>query len=579
MKPKKADAATCGTDDTAISNDPPPSFRIPEAPPFLTPTHANFDACLATSYGGFALEASDALPAAFHQRFRSCLHQLQSTGVLDRRDITQPMGAGTALAPTRVTRCLIGKPGITYKYLGLRMFAHPWRGSSATAACQEMRALSRTLEQRAESCGAPRGRSGFNLTLLNRMEPGASSGAKVEKDYGMGAVSVNWHADSSLQDFSTISVYVAQHPVAAANFDDPAPPPKPPRARPWKVALRVVHEAEGPSMRASATWSGKRDRDTPAVLVPLHDGDAYHMVGPFNHHHQHAVIQPAPASASEGDDGGDGGDGEEEVRYSSTHRVAVEEGHTLDSVRRRALAALATAEAATSAAPPPAATSTSGQSSSSVSPGVPSVSPGDGAGTRMGRVAAQWSEEQACLDMLEFEWIRQFYVQGAAHRDGLPWWTARLSSLEELWLGLERLTRRRVESMRGLRGRSAPPADGLGAEAREEVLERVGVLHAALERRQRMRSAWAQRERDPIFDRLEDGYRPLPCLYAADAMAPERRLSGTLPVELSPVVAELADMREALRAPPRKKRKACYQLARFGVCRIGATCPFAHPTP
>ena len=42
---------------------------------------------------------------------------------------------GTRLAKTRVTRCLIGKPGITYFYLGVRMFAHPWSGPSASAAC------------------------------------------------------------------------------------------------------------------------------------------------------------------------------------------------------------------------------------------------------------------------------------------------------------------------------------------------------------------------------------------------------------------------------------------------------------
>ena len=54
-------------------------------------------------------------------------------------------------------------------------------------------------------------------------------------------------------------------------------------------------------MRAACGALGERDRTTPAVLLPLHDGDAYHMINDFNHHHQHAVIQPensGPAAAA-----------------------------------------------------------------------------------------------------------------------------------------------------------------------------------------------------------------------------------------------------------------------------------------
>ena len=46
-------------------------------------------------------------------------------------DVTQPMGPSTPLAVTKVTRTCIGDPGITYKYLGLRMFAHPWTDDQA----------------------------------------------------------------------------------------------------------------------------------------------------------------------------------------------------------------------------------------------------------------------------------------------------------------------------------------------------------------------------------------------------------------------------------------------------------------
>ena len=313
---------------------------------------------MAASYSSFVHEPADALPSSFHRGFRECLHGIQADGLLARPDITQPMGVGTRLAKTRVTRCLIGKPGITYKYLGVRMFAHPWSGPQCTPACAAMRALSAQLGARAHELGGES--NGFNLVLLNRMTPEARKSAKQERDYGLGPVSVSWHADCSLRDFTTISVYVAQHPLERSNFELPVPPPRPPQPQPWRVALRVVHDAEGPTMRAACGALGERDRTTPAVLLPLHDGDAYHMLGDFNHHHQHAVIQPdndgvsrrdaaraeaataaaaAAAAAGEVEAVGEVG-AAGEVRYSSTHRVAVEEGETVGSVRRRAQQAL-----------------------------------------------------------------------------------------------------------------------------------------------------------------------------------------------------------------------------------------------
>ena len=146
---------------------------------------------MSTAYSGFVHEPAEALPADFHRQFRECLHGIQADGLLARHDVTQPMGLGTRLARTRVTRCLIGKPGITYKYLGVRMFAHPWSGQESTAACAAMGALSARLERRAARCGGER--SGFNLVLLNRMAPEARQSAKQERDYGMEPVSVSWH--------------------------------------------------------------------------------------------------------------------------------------------------------------------------------------------------------------------------------------------------------------------------------------------------------------------------------------------------------------------------------------------------
>lgn len=285
------------------------------------------------------------------------------------------------LARTRVTRCLIGEPGMTYKYLGLRMFSHPWRGASATVPLRALRKLSRKLARRAERLGADPSRCAYNIVLLNRMAPEDAS-SKQESAFGMGAVAVSWHADSSLQDFSSISVYVAEHDAQGDNWDEAACAAGPSAAggpHPWHVALRVVRDVEGPTMRTKLlerTGPAKQDdATTPAVRVPMHDGDAYHMLGAFNHHHQHAVIQGRGA-----------------VRYSSTHRVALEDGHSYSSIRRRCLAALSQSnpvETAQDTARKAGAAAENAEGGGCSALGLDATAP------------AAWQEEQLCLNEVE----------------------------------------------------------------------------------------------------------------------------------------------------------------------------------
>lgn len=60
----------------------------------------------------------------------------------------------------------------------------------------------------AASPAAPGGGScGFNLTLINRMECStAKRDLKPDPLFAMGKCSVSWHADSCLEDFSTIGI-------------------------------------------------------------------------------------------------------------------------------------------------------------------------------------------------------------------------------------------------------------------------------------------------------------------------------------------------------------------------------------
>ena len=46
-------------------------------------------------------------------------------GGLFLRDVVMP--GGKRCTRTVVSRTLVGEPGSTYRYLGLRLFSHPWR--------------------------------------------------------------------------------------------------------------------------------------------------------------------------------------------------------------------------------------------------------------------------------------------------------------------------------------------------------------------------------------------------------------------------------------------------------------------
>ena len=64
------------------------------------------------------------------------------------------------------------------------------------------------------------------------------------------------------------------------------------------------------------------DTVTPAVQMDVGDGDFYYLLGDFNHHHQHCVIAPSTNAAHC-----------PAVRYSSTHRCGLREGHCLQWIR------------------------------------------------------------------------------------------------------------------------------------------------------------------------------------------------------------------------------------------------------
>lgn len=144
---------------------------------FVRPSDPQYNDIVATSYSGLVVEAPEKFPASFHDTFRTALEQLEKDNIY-QFDLTQPTGLGTKVAKTFVSRCLVGDAGITYKYLGLRMFAHPWNKgvTGATPATIAIGRRNQDLVRHTKRLLKQSGRENvgsceFNLTLINRCYP------------------------------------------------------------------------------------------------------------------------------------------------------------------------------------------------------------------------------------------------------------------------------------------------------------------------------------------------------------------------------------------------------------------------
>jgi hypothetical protein len=96
---------------------------------FITPHDKEYLSILKQCYNGFHIMNEHELSLSFHQLFQISLKGLEKEGFF-QYDITQPTGLNSKLSKTFVTRCVVGDAGITYKYLGLRMFSIPWDDNS-----------------------------------------------------------------------------------------------------------------------------------------------------------------------------------------------------------------------------------------------------------------------------------------------------------------------------------------------------------------------------------------------------------------------------------------------------------------
>lgn len=166
------------TDQTLVSK-----FKKLGLKRFITDSDGeDYTRLLKTSYKGFVVDSPSQFDEKFHYLFAKSLLGLEDNQIYSY-DVTQPLGLNTKLAKTYVTRCLVGIPGITYKYLGLRMFAIPWTEGEvgATAESIQIGILNQQLTERTKALLNKDnvnswtddstdflGSCVYNLTLINR---------------------------------------------------------------------------------------------------------------------------------------------------------------------------------------------------------------------------------------------------------------------------------------------------------------------------------------------------------------------------------------------------------------------------
>ena len=235
------------------------------------------------------------------------------------------------------------------------MFSIPWNCNAlgSSQSTQDIGRLndimSRTTRELLVKLGRKQtGSCDYNLTLINRCLPKGESNLKLEPCFNQDEVAVSWHADSCLEHFSSIGVY---HFVDESEEDI--------KRREWRIGLRVYRDAEGPNAKKIKHFRSKDqeqlDSRIPPVAINLPTKYSYFLLDDFNHHHQHAVLA---------------GDG---LRYSSTHRVCRHEGHSFESIRLKCQSFMRKS---------------------------------------LKNLINSLSSFQHTLDEVEFEWIRQYYVQG-----------------------------------------------------------------------------------------------------------------------------------------------------------------------
>lgn len=175
------------------------------------------------------------------------------------------------------------------------MFSYPWDGSDDCDTFKTIGQLNKQLAERTvvllkNSKRPETGSCNYNLTLINRCYPiNGEVKMKLEPTFQKEKCTVSWHADSTLEHYSSIAVY---HCTKALKTKKNPTPKNDPEDASWRISLRVCPNAEGPKAgklkNAAEGVEGADATSAPPLAVPLPTRWSYYLLDDFNHHHQHS---------------------------------------------------------------------------------------------------------------------------------------------------------------------------------------------------------------------------------------------------------------------------------------------------
>ena len=181
--------------------------------------------------------------------------------------------------------------------------------------------------------------------------------------------SVGWHADSGLEDFSSIAVYQTLLREGGGNRNNNNNNNG--KGKPWSVSLR---QTENPEVEMTSS---------------LNNNAVYFLLDDFNHFHEHAVNR---------------GTASDETRYSSTHRVARINVGCYEYVERRCNDVIGV-----------------GISENKIQSWFTNLNSKN--------LVKRFNKSQSVLSEVQFDWVAQWNVQGKDHAKKNHWWRKKMRSL------------------------------------------------------------------------------------------------------------------------------------------------------
>lgn len=122
---------------------------------------------------------------------------------------------------------------------------------------------------------------------------------------------------------------------------------------------------------------------------------------------------------------------------------------------------------------------------------------------------------------LEFEWLRQFFIQGETHRRLHTWWHQPIQQLQDFYTQCELRLALMLRSLKAAAAGSFQReqfSSMLSSNMCKKIAKHMGEVDAEsyveaieqLEEIAKKRAGWDERERDPIYSSMATDLRPIP---------------------------------------------------------------------